>query len=85
MVRDNAAEDGDREGQHKGRQIQDGDQAVSRQAALNHGGNDQAVTRDLSASQKQLVSDGVETNMTTTKGKQISAYPKMDEEVSHDE
>ena len=43
------------------------------------------MTRDLSASQKQLVSDGVKTNMTTKKVKQISAYPKMGEEVSCDE
>ena len=33
--------------------------------------------RDLSASQKQLVSDVVESNMATKKGEQISAYPKM--------
>ena len=45
---------------------------MSREAALNHCGNDQAVTRDLSASQNQLVSDGVETNMTRKKGKQVS-------------
>ena len=43
---------------------------------MNHGGNDQAATRDVSASQKQLVSDAVESNMATKKGKQISAYPK---------
>ena len=36
-------------------EIQDGDQAVSCQAPLNYGGNDQTVTRDVSASQKQLV------------------------------
>ena len=53
---------------------------------MNHGGNDQAATRDLSANQKQLVSDGVERNMTAKKGKQISAYPKVRaEEVSHDQ
>ena len=85
IVGDNAAEYGDREDQHKDRQIQDkedqhkdrqiqdGDQAVSCQATLNHGGNDHAMTRDLSASQKQLVSDVVESNMATKKGKQISA------------
>ena len=55
MVGDNAAEYGNREDQHKDRQIQDGDQAVSYQAPLNHGGHDQAATRDVSASQKQLV------------------------------
>ena len=56
------------------------------QAGLNHSGNDQAVTRDLSAIQKQLVSDVVESNMVAKKGKKISAYPKMDaEEVSHDQ
>ena len=42
------------------RQIQDVGQAVSRQAALSHGGNYRAVTRDLSAIQKQLVGDVVE-------------------------
>ena len=77
MVGDNAVEYGDREDQHKDRQIQDSDQAVSCQAALNHSGNGQAVTRDLSASQKQLVIDVVEPNMTTKKGEQISAYPRM--------
>ena len=71
MVRGNANEDGDIEDQYKDRQIQGGDKPVSCQAALNHGGNGQAVTRDLSASQKQLVNDGVETNMTTKKGKQL--------------
>ena len=86
MVGDNAAECRDREDQHQDRQIQDGGQAVSCQAALNHGGNDQAVTRDLSASQKQLVSDVVESNMATKKGDQISAYPKMGaDKVSHDQ
>ena len=35
------------------------------------------MTRDLSASQKQLPSDVVAANMTPKKGKQISAYPKM--------
>ena len=40
MVRGNAAEDGDREDQHRDGQIQDGDQSVSCQAALNHSGND---------------------------------------------
>ena len=86
MVGDNAAEYGGKEDQHKVRQIQDGDQAVLCQAALNHGGNDQAVTRDLSASQKQLVSDVVESNMATKKDEQISAYPKMGaDEVSHDQ
>ena len=39
-VRDNASEDGDREDQHKDRQIQDGGQTASCQAALNHGGSD---------------------------------------------
>ena len=34
MVRDNAAVDGDREGQHKDRQTQDGDQTVSLRIAL---------------------------------------------------
>ena len=63
MVRDNTAEYGDREDEHKDRQIQDGYLAVSSQAALNHGGNDQAVTRDLSESQKELVSDVVASNM----------------------
>ena len=53
---------------------------------MNHGGNDQAVTRDVSASQEQLVSDVVDSNMATTKGKQISAYPKMGpDKVSHDQ
>ena len=60
IVGGNTAEYGDREDQHKDRQIQDGDQAISCQAALNCGRNDQAVTRDLSASQKQLVSDVAE-------------------------
>ena len=73
MFRGNAYEDGDREGLHRDRQIQCGDQSVSREAALNHCQNDQAVTRDLSASQNQLVSDGVETNMTRKKGKQVRA------------
>ena len=35
-------------------------------------------------SQKQLASDDVKTNMTTRSGKQISAYPKMGDKVSHD-
>ena len=86
MVGDNAVEYGDREDQHKDRHIQHGDQAVSCQAALNHGGNDQAVTRDLSASQKQLVNDVNESNMLTKQGDQISAYPKMGaHDVSHDQ
>ena len=84
-VGDNATEYGDRENQHKDRQIQDGDQAVTCQVALNHSGNDQAVTRDLSASQKQLDSNVVESNIATKKGIQVSAYPKMSaDEVSHD-
>ena len=88
MVGDNAAEYGDRKDQHKDRQIQDGDQAVFCQASLYQGGNDQALTRDVStwASQEELVSDVVDSNMATKKGKQISAYPKMGpEEVSHDQ
>ena len=52
MVGDNAVKYGDRDDQHKDRQIQGGGQAVSCQAQLNHGGIDQAVTRDESASQK---------------------------------
>ena len=40
MVVDNAAEFGDREDQHKDRQMQDGDQAVTCQAALNYRKND---------------------------------------------
>ena len=76
----NAADYGDREDQHKDRRIQDGDQAVSCQAALNHGGNDQAVTRDLSASQKQLVGDVVESNMATKEGEQIG-----NDKVSHNQ
>ena len=55
IVGDNAAEYGDREDQHKDRQIQDGDQEVSCQAPLYHSGNDQAVTRDVSATQKHLL------------------------------
>ena len=77
MVGDNAAEYGDRVGQHNDKQIQDSDQAVSCQAPLCHGGNDQAVTKDVSANQEQLVSDVVDSNVATKKGKQISAYPKM--------
>ena len=85
MVGDNAAEYGDREDQNQDRQIQDGDQAVSYQAPMNHGGNDQAVTSDVSASQEQLVSV-VDLNMATKRGKQISAYPEMGpDEVSHDQ
>ena len=85
MVWDNAAEYGGREDEHKDRHIQDDDQAVSCQAPLNHGGNDQAVTRDVSASLEQLVSD-VDLNMATEKAKQISAYPAMGpDEVSHDQ
>ena len=87
MVEDNVAKCGDKKDQHKDRQIQDVDQAVSCQAPLNHGGNDQPVTRDASASQKQLVSDVVDSNMATKKGrpKQISAYSKMSpDEVSYD-
>ena len=84
MVGDNAAEYGDREDQHNDRQIQDGDQAGSCQAPLNHGGNDQAVTKDVSSSQEQLVSDDLKRQQR--KGKQISAYPKMcPDEVSHDQ
>ena len=61
MVRNkNDADDRKWEGQHKYRQIQDVGQSVSSQAALNHGENYRAVTRDLSAIQKQLVSDVVE-------------------------
>ena len=41
---------------------------------MNHGGNDQAVASDLSAGQKQLVSDVVESNKATEKDKQISTY-----------
>ena len=78
MAGGNAAEYGDRVDQHNDRQIQDGDQAVSCQAPLYHGGNDQAVTRDVSASWEQLVSDVVDSDVETKKGKQISAYPKMD-------
>ena len=74
MVGDSAAEYGDREDQHKDRQIQDGDQAVSCQAPLSHGGTDQAVTRNVSASQERLVSD-IDLNMATKKGNQIRAYP----------
>ena len=85
MIRENATENKDRENQHKERQIQDGDQAVSRHAALNHDMNDQAVTRDPSASQKQLFSECVETNMTTNKSKHISAYPKTSKEIIYDE
>ena len=65
--------------------IQDGNQAFFCQAALNQGGNNQAVTRDLSASRKWLVSCRVERNMTTKKGKHISTYSKIREEVSRDE
>ena len=74
MVRDNTTEYGDREDEHKDRQIQDGYLAVSCQAALNHGGNDQTLTRGLSESQKELVSDVVESNMATKKSKHISAH-----------
>ena len=85
MVGENAAEYGDREDQHKDRQIQAGDEAVSCQAPLHHGGNDQTVTRDVSACQEQLVSGFFDSNMATKKGKQISAYPKMGpDEVSLD-
>ena len=84
MVGDNTAEYGDREDQHKDRQIQDSDQAVSCQAPLNHGGNDEAVTRHVSASQKQLIHDVVELNMAAKKGKNISAYPEMSpDEIGH--
>ena len=55
MMGDNAVEYGDREDQHKDREIEDGDQAVSCQAPLYHGGNDQAVTRDVSATQEHLL------------------------------
>ena len=51
IVRDNAAEDADRVDQHKHRQIQDGDQTLCRQTALNYGENDQAVTRSISKSE----------------------------------
>ena len=86
MVGDNAAENGDGEDQYKDRHIQDGDQAVSCQAPLYHSGNDQAVTRNVSASQEQLVSDVVDSNMATKKGKKNSAYPKMGpDEVSLDQ
>ena len=47
MVWDNATEYRDREDQHKYRKIQDGDQEASHQVALNHRGNDEAVTIDL--------------------------------------
>ena len=61
MVRNkNGADDREWEDQHMYRQIQDVGQSVSRQAALSHGGNYRAVTRDLSAIQKQLVGDVVE-------------------------
>ena len=86
MVGDNASKYGDRERQYTASQIQDGNEAVSCQAPLKHGGNNQAAIRDASASQKQLVSDAVESNMATKKGRQISAYPKMGpDEVSHDQ
>ena len=86
MVGDNVVKYGDGDDQHNDRQIQDGGQAVSCQAPLNRGGIDQAVTRDVSASQKQLISAAVESNMAIKKGKQISAYPKMGpDEVSHDQ
>ena len=53
---------------------------------MKHDGNDQAVTRDLSASHEQLVSDIIESNMATKQGEQISAYPKMGaDDVSHDQ
>ena len=71
MVREKAAEDLDREEQHEDRKNKDSDQAVSRKVALANGGNDQAVRRDLSASQKQLFSDGVETNLTIKKASKL--------------
>ena len=55
MVEDNAALYEDREDQNNDRQIQDGDQAVSCQAPFYHGRNNQAVTRDVSLSQEQLM------------------------------
>ena len=86
MVGDNAAEYGDRKDQHKNWQIQDSEQAVPCQTPLYHGGNDRAVTRDVPASQEQLVSDVVDSNMAAKKGKQISAYPKIGpDKVSHDQ
>ena len=51
---------------------------------MNLGGNDQAVTRDVSACQEQLFSDFAESNMATKKGKQINAYQKMGaDNISH--
>ena len=86
IVGDNAAEYRDRMGQYMASQTQDGDEAVSCQVPLKHGGNSQAATRDASASQKQLVRDAVESNMATKKGRQISAYSKMGpDKVSHDQ
>ena len=86
MVRDNAAVDGDREGQHKDRQTQDGDQTVSLRIALieTWWKWSSSNKRSLLVSQKQLASNDVKTNMTTRSGKQISAYPKMGDKVSHD-
>ena len=43
MVGDNASKYGDREGQYTASQIQDGDEAVSSQTPLKHGGNNQAA------------------------------------------
>ena len=87
MVEYNAAEYEDRQDQNNDRQIQDGDQAVSCQAPFYHGGNNQAVTRDVSANQEiWLVIDVDDSNMATKKCQQISAYPKMGpEEVTHDQ
>ena len=77
MVREKAAEDLDREEQHEDRKNKDSDQAVSRKVALANGGNDQAVRRDLSASQKQLVSDGVETNLTIKKASKLVLIQRL--------
>ena len=44
------------------------------------------MTRDVPASQEQLVSDVVDSNMAAKKGKQISAYPKIGpDKVCHDQ
>ena len=77
MVREKAAEDLDREEQHEDRKNKDSDQAVSRKVALANGRNDQAVRRDLSASQKQVVSDGVETNLTIKKASKLVLIQRL--------
>ena len=44
------------------------------------------MTGDVSASQEQLLSDVVDSNRATKKGKRIRAYPKMSpDKVSHDQ